>query len=96
MKRTIATPRGVKSLDVELTPEELVEYNNQQAKDSLSNVWAIWKLSMQDSDSSLMSRDLENVIDALDEETKGRIVQQTMNKYNEKKTLRGRKPLIKK
>tara|TARA_R110000851_G_scaffold332546_2_gene509016 strand:+ start:264 stop:608 length:345 start_codon:yes stop_codon:yes gene_type:complete len=53
----------------------------------------IWLEEVISSDTTLISRDLENIIDALDEETKSRIDSFTIRKYTSKKELRQRNPL---
>lgn len=52
-----------------------------------------WKSQMTSSDNTFISRDLENIIDALDDETKARIDSFTIDKYTSKKELRQRNPL---
>ena len=49
----------------------------------------LWKSKMKDSD---LSDDMENIIDALDVFTRGRISVETLDKYNAKKSLRALKP----
>ena len=51
-----------------------------------------WLTLIRKSDVSLMSRTLEDIIDALDEDTRGRIDPRTLDKYNQKKDLRLQKP----
>ena len=50
-----------------------------------------WKRQMKDTDEG-MPRYVEDLIDALNGPTKARLATETLDKYNEKKTLRDQKP----
>lgn len=91
--KAIATPPNEKTLYKKLTLEQ-EETREIEEKEFLEkkplNDW-LQEVSAYD---NIMSRALEDVIDVLNNTTRGKINQNTLDKYNFKKEIRSRKPEV--
>ena len=87
--RAIATAPGEPTLYVEFTAEEQTQRDAEEALWLAAKPLRDWQADM---DAINLSKDLENIIDALDAPTRARIPAETLDKYNAKKALRLSKP----
>ena len=87
--KAIATPPGQQTIYVEMTVQEQNQRDAEEAMELSKKPMRDWKSQM---DEILLSKDIENIIDALDTSTRARIAPETLDKYNAKKALRLSKP----
>lgn len=76
---------------VDLTPEEILAREAEEAAWLAEKPTKDWEIRMLDSDVK-MSRIVEDIIDALTQAQRDRLSQRTLDIYNEKKTRRAERP----
>lgn len=91
MRKSIATAPGEETNHVDLTTQELAARQAEESQWESEKDVREWVDQIKETDKE-MSRQIEDIIDALDTETRGRINTKTLSKYNNKKTVRARKP----
>ena len=85
----VPTPPGQPPIFKEMTPTQQAFRDAEEAAWFAGKTMRDWKSQMGSID---LSKDLENIIDALDATTRARIPAETLDKYNAKKSLRLLKP----
>jgi hypothetical protein len=83
--------RNENGVDIQLTPEEETARNVEEQAWTDETPLRVWKGGMAATDADI-SRQLEDIYDALDEDAQGRVPQITRDRITAKKTLRGEKP----
>lgn len=91
MKRAIGTPPGEATKYLDLSSVEVTERELEEIKHAAEKPMKDWLKEISAADST-MSRQLEDVIDALDTETRANIAPETLSAYVAKKEIRSRKP----
>ena len=75
--------------NIPFTAEEEIAWDKQAAKSEVEKPMKEWLSSMNESDSSMIPRSLEDVLDMVGTTD---LAEQTLDKYNSKKALRATKP----
>jgi hypothetical protein len=91
MIKTIAAAPGKQVKHIPMSGDEVSQRIIEQDKWQSEKPKREWAFLMAKTDKK-MPRQLEDIIDALDEEAKSRIAVKTLEAYNEKKTIRSQKP----
>lgn len=89
MDRYHAKPEGKK---VRFTAAEEAACDAEEAAFEAAAPMEKWEADMRASNAGGMTDDLENIIDSMSSAQKASVASETMDKFNAKQSLRGRKP----